>query len=62
MVWKERKAFVSDLKEIYGATNVEMAADALSRFEQHNSHLYKIIYTLLDRAHVPIDYSLAIGT
>lgn len=34
VVWKERKAFVGDLKMIYGAPNKQMAAEALDDFEQ----------------------------
>lgn len=40
VVWKERKTFAADLKEIYGAPNVERAEDALLRFEQKWGHKY----------------------
>jgi len=32
--WKDRKAFVTDLKEVYGAVNRELARQALKDFEQ----------------------------
>ncbi|MDB5024892.1 MAG: transposase [Mucilaginibacter sp.] len=32
--WKDRKAFVTDLKEVYGAINREQARHALASFEQ----------------------------
>jgi transposase-like protein len=32
VVWKERKAFLADLKTVYGAINKEMAYDALEEF------------------------------
>jgi len=34
VVWKERKEFMADLKEIYGAINIDAAQDALKRLEQ----------------------------
>lgn len=32
--WKDRKAFVTDLKEVYGAVNRELASQALKDFEE----------------------------
>lgn len=40
VVWKERKAFVADLKLIYAANNREMAEDALKQFERKWSSKY----------------------
>jgi putative transposase len=34
VVWKERKAFLADLKLVYGAINKEAATDALQEFEK----------------------------
>lgn len=34
VVWKERKAFIADLRLVYGAPNKEMAAEALEEFER----------------------------
>lgn len=35
VAWKERKAFVADLKNVYGAINREQAWQALENFEQN---------------------------
>jgi transposase-like protein len=40
VVWKERKEFVADLKEIYAAINMDTAQDALQRFEQKWNNKY----------------------
>jgi transposase-like protein len=40
VIRKERKDFVADLREIYGAPNISMAEDALLRFEQKWTHKY----------------------
>lgn len=40
VVWKERKAFVADLKLIYGALNRQMAEDALKDFTAKWGHKY----------------------
>ena len=44
VLWKERKEFVADLKEIYGAINLNTAEDALQRFEQkwNNKYSYAV--------------------
>ena len=44
VLWKERKDFVADLKEIYGAINLNTAEDALQRFEQkwNNKYSYAV--------------------
>lgn len=41
VVWKERKPFCADLKEVYGAPNLEAAENALDSFEQKWGNKYK---------------------
>lgn len=41
IVWKDRKAFCADLKNIYAATNIEAAENALAELEQKWGAKYK---------------------
>lgn len=41
IVWKDRKAFCADLKNIYAATNIEAAENALAEMEQKWGAKYK---------------------
>lgn len=41
VVWKERKAFCADLKEVYAAPTREAAADALTRLDEKWGAKYK---------------------
>ncbi len=42
VVWKDRKAFCADLKEVYGAANREAAVDALAGLAHKWSHKYRL--------------------
>lgn len=42
VVWKDRKAFCADLKEVYGATNRDAAADALADLARKWGHKFSI--------------------
>lgn len=42
VVWKDRKAFCADLKEVYGATNREVAANALANLAHKWGHKYRL--------------------
>jgi len=42
VVWKDRRAFCADLKEVYGAANREAAADALADLARKWGHKYRL--------------------
>lgn len=42
VIWKDRKEFCSDLKEIYSAPNRDAGADALARLDQKWSEKYRL--------------------
>ena len=42
VVWKDRKAFCADLKEVYGAANRDAAADALADLARKWGHKYRL--------------------
>lgn len=42
VVWKDRKAFCADLKEVYGAPNREAAEEALTRMDEKWGHKYRL--------------------